>query len=61
MDSADGTEVGVTKPAAEAARIVIAEVNRQMPRVLGDSFIRLDQIDLLVEADYELPSVNQAT
>jgi acetyl-CoA hydrolase len=26
-----GTEVGCTKPAAEAARVVIAEVNRQMP------------------------------
>ena len=30
-----GVEVGVTKPAAQAARIVIAEVNERMPRVLG--------------------------
>jgi len=34
-----GVEVGVTKPAAESAKIVIAEVNPNMPRTLGDSFI----------------------
>lgn len=50
-----GVEVGVTKPAAESARMVIAEVNAQMPRVFGDSFIHLDQIDTLVETNYPLP------
>lgn len=54
-----GVEVGVTKPAAEAARVVIAEVNTQMPRVFGDSFIHLNQIDALVEADYALPNAKQ--
>lgn len=54
-----GVEVGVTKPAAEAARIVIAEVNAQMPRVFGDSFIHLNQIHALVEADYPLPNAKQ--
>ncbi|GIL14985.1 MAG: 4-hydroxybutyrate CoA-transferase [Chloroflexota bacterium] len=52
-----GVEVGVTKPAAQAAKRVIAEVNLQMPRVLGDSFIHLNKIDAIVETDYPLPNV----
>ena len=43
-----GVEVGVTKPAAQAARIVIAEVNDRMPRVLGDSFIHASKLDYIV-------------
>ncbi len=52
-----GVEVGVTKPAAESARIVIAEVNERMPRTLGDSFIHISQIDYLVPVDYPLPEL----
>ncbi len=52
-----GVEVGVTKTAAEVARIVIAEVNPRMPRTLGDSFIHVSKIDHLVEVDYYLPEV----
>ena len=43
-----GVEVGVTKPAAQAARIVIAEVNDLMPRVLGDSFIHVSKLNYVV-------------
>ena len=53
-----GIEVGVTKPASESAKLVIAEVNPRMPRVLGDSFIHLSRIDYVVEVDYELPEAN---
>lgn len=49
-----GVAVECTKTAAQVARVVIAEVNPQMPRVLGDSFIHLNQIDILVECDYPL-------
>ncbi len=49
-----GVSVDITKPAAEAARHVIAEVNPQMPRTLGNSFIHVDQIDALVENDAPL-------
>jgi acetyl-CoA hydrolase len=52
-----GIEVGVTKPAAEAARIVIAEINPRMPRTLGDSFIHVSSIDRAVEVDYALPEL----
>lgn len=51
-----GVEVGVTKPAAECAKYVIAEVNAQMPRVWGDSFIHLNKLDAIVETDYALPN-----
>lgn len=54
-----GVEVGVTKPAAEAASLVIAEVNPQMPRTWGNSFIHLSQIDACVPVDYPLPELVQ--
>lgn len=54
-----GVEVGCTKPAAAAARCVIAEVNRRMPRSLGDSFIHVRDIDAFVEADYPIPEAPQ--
>lgn len=55
-----GTEVGVTKTAAQASKIVIAEVNPKMPRTLGDAFIHVSKIHHIVEVDYDLPSVSMA-
>ncbi len=49
-----GVAVDATKPAAEAAKIVIAEVNPNMPRTLGDSFIHVRNIDHIVPCDYPL-------
>jgi 4-hydroxybutyrate CoA-transferase len=49
-----GIEVGVTKTAALSAGRIIAEVNRRMPRTLGDSFIHVNKIDAFVEVDYDL-------
>jgi acyl-CoA hydrolase/RimJ/RimL family protein N-acetyltransferase len=49
-----GVSTDVVKPATEAARLVIAEVNAQMPRTLGDSFLHVDDIDLLVPVDYPI-------
>ena len=54
-----GVEVGTTKPAAEAARIIIAEINPQMPRTLGDSFIHLSRLTHSVESNYPLPEAPQ--
>ncbi|HET9910211.1 MAG TPA: acetyl-CoA hydrolase/transferase C-terminal domain-containing protein [Anaerolineales bacterium] len=53
-----GVEVGVTKTAAQYARIVIAEVNPQMPRTLGDSFIHVSKIHQIVPVHYPLPEVS---
>lgn len=54
-----GVEIGTTKPAAEAARIIIAEINPQMPRTLGDSFIHISRLTHIVEANYPLPEAPQ--
>lgn len=55
-----GVEVGVTKTAAENAELVIAEVNPNMPRTHGDSFIHIDSINYLIEVDYDLPEITPA-
>ena len=55
-----GCEVGCTKPAAQSAKIVIAEINRRMPRVLGDSFIHISKLTCAIEVDYALPEAAQA-
>jgi 4-hydroxybutyrate CoA-transferase len=52
-----GVEVGLTKSPAEAAKMIIAEVNQQMPRTLGDSFIHLSRIHHMVPVDYDLPEM----
>jgi acyl-CoA hydrolase/GNAT superfamily N-acetyltransferase len=43
-----GVSVDIVKSAAESALKVIAEVNGQMPRTLGDCFIHVRDIDMLV-------------
>lgn len=53
-----GVSVDYSKPAAEAAKLVIAQVNANMPRTFGDSFIHISELDCIVEADdpiIELP------
>lgn len=52
-----GISVDCAKPAAEKAQVVIAQVNQQMPRTHGDSFIRVDQIHHLVPIDEPLIEV----
>ncbi len=52
-----GVEVGLSKSIAEASRIIIAEVNEQMPRTLGDSFIHVNKIDYIIPVNYELPEI----
>ena len=46
-----GTSVDAALAAATTATTVIAQLNRSMPRTLGDSFIHVDDIDLAVEVD----------
>ncbi|MHA7838364.1 MAG: acetyl-CoA hydrolase/transferase family protein [bacterium] len=49
-----GVEVLASQAAAECARHVIVQVNEQMPRVLGNSFVHIDDVDAIVEADEPL-------
>lgn len=48
-----GIAVDIVKAAAENAGYVIAQINPQMPRTLGDSFIHVRDIDAFIE--YEEP------
>ncbi len=50
-----GVEVGLTKSPAESAKIVIAEVNEQMPRTLGNSFIHVSHLNYIVPVNYPVP------
>ena len=50
-----GVEVGLTKSPAESAKIIIAEVNEQMPRTLGDSFIHVSRLSYIVPVNYPVP------
>jgi acetyl-CoA hydrolase len=55
-----GISVDCAKPAALAARTVVAQVNTRMPRTHGDSFLHVSQIDYLVPFDQELIEVGEA-
>ncbi len=55
-----GVEVGLTKSPAESAKIIIAEVNEQMPRTLGDSFIHVSRLNYIVPVDYPIPEMPMA-
>jgi acyl-CoA hydrolase len=54
-----GISVDATKAAAEAADLVICQVNQHMPRVLGQSFIHVNDVDVIVEHDEELLTIDQ--
>jgi 4-hydroxybutyrate CoA-transferase len=56
-----GTGVECTKTATEVAKYIIAQVNPNMPRVYGDSFIHISKIDYCVEVNVpinELPMID---
>jgi len=54
-----GVEVLASKAAAETAKIVIAQVNEKMPRILGDSFIHVSRVDKIVEVPEPLPQLKK--
>ena len=54
-----GVEVLASKAAAEKAKIVIAQVNEKMPRVLGDSFIHVSRVHKIVEVSEDLPQLKK--
>jgi acyl-CoA hydrolase/RimJ/RimL family protein N-acetyltransferase len=55
-----GISVDIVRSAAANAKLVIAEVNPQMPRTLGDTFIHVNDIDFLVPVDRPLLEVKWA-
>jgi 4-hydroxybutyrate CoA-transferase len=55
-----GVSNDYTKTAAECADLVIAEVNKNMPRTLGDNFIHIKDIDYIVEVNYDILELKAA-
>lgn len=52
-----GIAVDLNKTFAEKAKIVIAQINRNVPRTLGDSFLHVSQLNHIVEYDEPLLEV----
>lgn len=49
-----GVSVDIVKTAVESARLVVVQVNKQMPRVHGDAFIHIKDVDFIVPHDEEI-------
>ncbi len=52
-----GISVDVTLAAARAADFIIAQVNPRMPRVMGQSFLHVNDVDVVVECEENLLSI----
>lgn len=49
-----GVAVDIIKSAVKHSKLVIGQVNPKMPRVHGDSFVHVDDVDFLVNKEEEL-------
>jgi acyl-CoA hydrolase/RimJ/RimL family protein N-acetyltransferase len=54
-----GISVDVTMAAAQSADLVIAQVNPRMPRVLGRSFMHVNEVDVIVEHEEPLLTIGE--
>ncbi|MBI3585994.1 MAG: acetyl-CoA hydrolase/transferase family protein [Ignavibacteriales bacterium] len=54
-----GVECAASKAAAESAKIVVAQVNEQMPRTLGDVFIHISRAHKIVECSEPLKTLKE--
>ena len=52
-----GISVDVTLAAARSADFIIAQVNPRMPRVMGQSFLHVNDVDVVVECEEDLLSI----
>ena len=55
-----GISVDVTMAAAYSADLVIAQVNPNMPRIMGQSFVHVNDVDAIVEHEEELIAIQKA-
>jgi acyl-CoA hydrolase/GNAT superfamily N-acetyltransferase len=55
-----GVSVDISLAAALSADLVIAQVNVRMPRVLGRSFLHVNEVDVFVEHDEPLLTIGEA-
>lgn len=56
-----GTSVDVSLAAVQSAKVVIAQVNKFLPRTSGDGVLHLRDLDFIVEHDEPLKEVNYPT
>jgi acyl-CoA hydrolase/RimJ/RimL family protein N-acetyltransferase len=56
-----GVSVDITRAAVESADLVIAQVNRNTPRVHGDTFIHISRLDYLAPYDEPILEYRQPT
>ncbi len=56
-----GVEILANLEAVRSAKRVIAQVNPNMPRVLGDTFVHISQIHYIVEHEEELVEIKEQT
>lgn len=54
-----GVSVDVTLAATQAADLVIAQVNPRMPRVMGRSFLNVNEVDVVVLAEEPLLAIGE--
>lgn len=52
-----GVSVDCTLTAAKHGKFVIAQVNPRTPRAMGDSFLHVQDVHAIVEAEHELPEL----
>lgn len=52
-----GVSCSYQRTAMRAAKIVIAEINKQMPRMFGETSVHISELDYIVEADEALPII----
>lgn len=56
-----GTSVDIARSAVKHAKHIIAQVNSQMPRTLGDGIIHINEIHSLVQVNDPLPEVSYSS
>jgi len=52
-----GLSCDYTKSATESAKIVVAQINKFVPRTLGNCFIHIDDIDYIILEDTPIPEI----
>ncbi|NBC07850.1 MAG: 4-hydroxybutyrate CoA-transferase, partial [Bacteroidetes bacterium] len=52
-----GLSVDTSLAAAQSAKVLIAEINPNMPRTHGDGAIHISKFDRVTEVDYDLPTL----
>ena len=56
-----GTSVDIARAAVDTAKIIIAQVNPNMPRTHGDGFLHVSKINAMVWHECNLPEVDYST